>query len=271
MLDREFKEALGRGQRVYGTLIVSTSPKWVEATAMCGLDFVFLDTEHIPVGRETLSWMSNAYRAAGLAPIVRIPSPDPYEACVVLDGGASGVIAPYIESPEQVRDLVGATKLRPLKGRRLAARLAGESVEPELEIYLGDKSATTSLIINIESRPALEDLDAIFDVPGLDGVLIGPHDLTCSLGIPEQYDHPEYLAAVDRIVRSARARGISAGVHAVYQQALEHELRFAKAGANLFVHQADLIAYRNAVSRDVARLRTELGDEIEVKQDEIAI
>jgi 4-hydroxy-2-oxoheptanedioate aldolase len=68
-----------------------------------GLDFVFIDTEHIPIDRVTLSWMCQAYRLADLAPMVRIPEPDAYQACMALDGGASGIVAPYVETAEQAR------------------------------------------------------------------------------------------------------------------------------------------------------------------------
>ena len=115
-----FAERLRRADRLYGTLIVSPSPHWVPVVASLGLDFVFIDTEHIPLDREKLAWMCQAYHAVGLPPIVRITSPDPYEACVALDGGAVGIVAPYVETPEQVRELVGAVKKRPLKGRTVS-------------------------------------------------------------------------------------------------------------------------------------------------------
>ena len=211
-----FGERLRGSRRLYGTLLVSPSPHWVPVVAGLGLDFVFIDTEHIPLDREKLAWMCRAYRAEGLPPIVRITSPDPYEACVVLDGGASGIIAPYVESPEQVAALVGAVKKRPLKGRTLAEHLAGAALEPGLRDYVAKGAAARTLIVNIESRPALAALDEILAVDGLDGVLIGPHDLSTSLGVPEQYDHPKFLAACDEIITKARARSLGAGVHAIY-------------------------------------------------------
>lgn len=112
-------ELLRQQDTVYGTCITSTSPKWVPAIAACGLDFVFIDTEHIPIDRATLSWMCNSYKLAGLPPLVRIPEPDPYQATMVIDGGACGVVAPYMETVEQVKALRGAVKLRPYKGQRL--------------------------------------------------------------------------------------------------------------------------------------------------------
>lgn len=247
--------------RLYGTLIVSPSPHWVPVVAALGLDFVFVDTEHIPIGRETLAWMCQTYRAVGLPPIVRITSHDPYEACVVLDGGAAGIIAPYVETAAQVRELVGAVKKRPLKGRTLARHLAGEALDPDFQTYVEKRAAARTLIVNIESVPAVEAIDEILAVEGLDGVLIGPHDLSSSLGIPEQYEHPKYRAACDTIITRARARGLGAGVHAVYPtNRLAHEEHWARLGANFIIHAADIILFSEGIRRDLGELKTRLGD-----------
>lgn len=252
--------ALHNGRRVYGTLLISPAPEWVRVVSLLGLDYVFLDTEHIALDRSQLSWMCRAYAAAGMAPLVRIPEPDAYLACMALDGGAAGIIAPYVETPEQVRSLVGAVKHKPLKGARLVRTLAGSGVEPALREYLDRANAGNALIVNIESVPALERLDEILAEPGLDAVLVGPHDLTCSLGIPEQWDHPRFIAAVDTIITKARARGIGAGIHAIFENSLEAEARWAMLGANLIMHHADMLAFRFAMSRDLATLKVMLGD-----------
>ncbi|MCC6494547.1 MAG: aldolase, partial [Pirellulales bacterium] len=179
--------------RVYGTLVTANSPVWPGMLARTGLDFVFIDTEHVPLDRETVSWMCRTYGALGLAPVVRIGSPCPVAACQMLDGGAAGVIAPYVETPDQVRALVGAVKHRPVKGGRLPGVIAGGAeCEPALRTYLDRRNSAQLCIVNIESTPALERLDEILAVDGLDVVLIGPHDLSCSLGVPEQYDHPRF-------------------------------------------------------------------------------
>ena len=180
----ELKTRLHGGKTIYGSLIVSTSPRYPAEVAKIGFDFVFIDTEHIAIDREQLSWMCQTYRGYGLPAWVRVPAPDPYLACMVMDGGAAGVIVPYLENAAQARSLVGAVKYRPLKGRRLEAFLAGtEPLEPALQSYLDANNSSNALILNIESLPAIEALDEILAVPGIDGVLIGPHDLSCSLGI----------------------------------------------------------------------------------------
>jgi len=127
---------------------------------------------------------------------------------LVLDGRAAGVLAPYVETPQQVRSLVGATKLRPLKGQRLDEALSDRKcLGPELNDYLERRCAGNFLMINIESVPALKKLDEILAVPGLDGVIIGPHDLSVSLGVPEQYENSRFEEAVAGIVSKVREKG----------------------------------------------------------------
>ena len=143
-----------------------------------------------------------------------MPKPDPLEACKVLDGGANGVIFPYVESVTQIRDLVGACRYRPFKGARLLETLDDPaSLRPELASYLEEHNAVSIAVANIESVLALETLDALVAIDGLDAVLIGPHDLSCSLGIPEQYDHPRFDETVKTIFAIARATGKDAGIH----------------------------------------------------------
>ena len=119
----EIQQRLHDGRRVYGTMIASPSPRWPQIVAGLGLDFVFIDTEHIAIDRHQLSWMCQTYNAIGLPAVVRVPSPDPYAASMVLDGGAKGVIVPYVETVEQVQAMRGAVKFGPVKGEKLARRL----------------------------------------------------------------------------------------------------------------------------------------------------
>ena len=139
MDSKESLEHLKKGKRLYGTAVLSSSPLWPLAVKRTGVDFVFIDKKHTPFDRTVLEHMCVTCRGLGLPPLVRIGSPAPHEVRRVLDGSASGILAPYIESPEQGRALVGAVKLRPLKGERLRAALQKQdSLEPKLQDYLRD-------------------------------------------------------------------------------------------------------------------------------------
>ena len=258
MTGNQLAAALRSGRPVFGTLLTSPSPHWPKAIATLPLDFIFIDTEHIPLNREQLAWMCVTYRALGYAPLVRIPSPSPYEATIALDGGACGIIAPYVETAEQVRQLAGAVKHRPLKGSRLEQILTGAATpDATLRDYIRTGCSENVLIVNIESAPAMEALEDIVKIDELDAVLIGPHDLSTSLGIPEQYERAEFDAAVRLILRKARAAGKGAGIH--YWHSLEQEKAWLAAGANLIVHSADLLMFIAGMKADLEVLRRAAG------------
>jgi 4-hydroxy-2-oxoheptanedioate aldolase len=271
MNGKEFATALRSRGRVYGTCLTAPSPHWPTALKGLGLDFVFLDSEHIAQQRTTLAWMCRTYRAMGIAPLVRIPAPDPYQATMVLDGGAEAVLAPYIESPEQVRRLRGAVRYRPLKGQRLERALAGdERLEPELQTYLDDRNSASSLLINIESVPAIEALDEILAVPGVDGVVVGPHDLSCSLGVPEQYRHSRFEEAVRTIIAACVNAGVSMGVHVIWE-GIDQTVEWEKLGANIILQSADLLLFRQGLRGDLNAVRERLNDAVPDPDDGFAV
>lgn len=257
MTPNELRKHLRAGKRIFGTLIVSPSPRWPDVVRDCGLDFVFIDTEHIALDRAQLSWMCQTYAAMGLPPLVRIPSPDPYAATMVLDGGAAGVIAPYVETVEEVQALRGAVKMRPIKGQKLRGMLDGDSPETELETYIKSGAKERLLVVNIESKPAMAALDEILTVPDLDGVLIGPHDLSCSLGLPEQYEHPDFLAACQTIFQKARAANVGAGIH--FWGDIEQQAQMLKLGANMLIHSGDIMLFQKHLRADLEAIRRAAG------------
>ena len=259
MNGHQLRNALHSGTTVFGTLIVSDSPRWPDAIRNCGLDFVFIDTEHIALTRSQVSWMCQTYTNMGLSAIVRIPSPDPYVACSTLDGGATGIIAPYVESAEEAKRLRGALRFRPLKGKKRDRILDGGPIEPELDDYLKKGNDGNVFVVNIESIPAIENLDEILSVPGLDAVLIGPHDLSCSLGIPEQYDHPEFMKACETIFSKARSKNIGAGMH--YTGAPEKQAAFVDIGANMLIHSSDLGLFSTHLRTELSEIKRRVGVE----------
>lgn len=247
-------QKLAGGTTLFGTCVTSHSPHWPEAVAKTGVDFVFIDTEHIPIDRSVLAGLCSVYRALGLNPVVRIPSPDPFLAVMAKDAGAVGVIMPYIETAGQVSELVGATKYRPLKGEKLNALLNGsESADETLLRYLQNYNPGSIAWINIESTPAIENLDQILAVPGLDGVIIGPHDLSVSLGIPEQYHHPLFEATVKEIIHKVRRAGLAAGIH--YSGDIAFQQKWLTEGINVVLHASDIFLFTRTLRNDIMQLK----------------
>ena len=261
---------ISAGKTVYGTCISSAAPLWGKAARIAGLDFVFLDTEHIPLERMEVAALCQLYSAMGISPIVRIPSPDPFRACQMLDAGAIGVVAPYIETVEQVQEMVGAIKFRPLKGKRLQKALQNPlTVEPELKQYLENYNRDKLCIINIESIPAVENLDNLLKVPGLDGVFIGPHDLSVNMGLPEMYDHPDFEREVETIIRKCRENNIAVGIH--FSESPDRQVKWIKAGTNIVVHSSDIAIFSQKLAADISYIRKSGGEESDASGEKIVI
>jgi|TARA_B110000037_G_scaffold199343_1_gene239026 4-hydroxy-2-oxoheptanedioate aldolase len=259
-------DKLNNGENIYGTCILSTSPIWSKVVGGSGLDFVFLDTEHIPMDRTELTFLCQIYSSKGISPIVRIPSPDPYIACMAKDAGAVGVLAPYVESIEQIQQLVGATKHRPLKGGRLQNVLNGKEVlEPELKAYLENYNKGSLCIVNIESLIAVDNLDALLEVDGLDGIIIGPHDLSINMGLPEQYDHPDFEKVVKEIITKARSKNIAAGIH--FPSNPDRQIQWMKEGANIVMHSSDMFLFSQKLNEDLLKIKNAVGDHLVQNDD----
>lgn len=253
------KDKLSSGQIIYGTCITSGTSARRNAAIGCGLDFVFIDTEHIALDRGELSQMCRSYKANQIAPIVRILSPDPHHASQAIDDGAVGVIAPYLETEDQIRDLVGATKLRPLKGEKLRRIQDGSDlISEDLGSYLEDYNRGVLTIANIESVPALENLEKLLSVDGLDAVFIGPHDLSINMGIPEQYDHPDFIAAVKSIIKAARKHTLGVGIH--FSLEPERQIYWIREGVNIIIHSSDIALFEQKLKADMQLIRIAAGD-----------
>lgn len=254
----QVKENLRQGRCVVGTHILSLmNPTSAALTAEMAMDFAFICTEHIPLGRTEVGMMCQYYAAKGISPIVRVPSPDAVSIATMLDGGAEGIVVPYVETVEEVRRIVGAVKYRPIKGEMLRAWMEEGVALPEATArYLETFNRDKYVIIGVESVPAIERLDELLAVPGVDAVFLGPHDITTSMGIPTEYTHPRFVAAVESIIRRCRARSIGVGLHFQLLRLPGDVLeRYLAAGMNWLINAADVIIMREAMNAQFGQLR----------------
>ncbi len=256
----EVFETLKKGGCVLGAQIMTASPMVMPFLENMDLDLVFLDLEHIPMDREITSWMCRAFTAAGMMPLMRVPKPDASLICQYLDAGAEGILVPYIERPEQIRELVGAVKYRPIKGKYLEMLLDGtyELNERTREFLEGNvwncNPKNKMLLINIESRPGMENLDEILAIPGIDGVMIGPQDLSISLGVPEDYESLEFDGAVKEIAERVRAHGLYCGIH--FAKNVEQAVHFIRDyGIQIYLEGNELVAFARDVGERVNEIR----------------
>lgn len=250
----ELKAALQAGGRVYGTMIThGRNPRWAAALEGIGLDYIVIDTEHGPRSRAELADYLAACSGSGPAPIVRIPIPASHYVTMALDAGAQGILAPYCETAAEVKEVIAAAKWRPLKGAAVRRLMdTGEQISAATRDYLEQRNRNTVAIIGIESVAAVDNLAEILQVPGIDGIFVGPNDLSISLGWPDQYDRPEYQETVQRIIATAEAHGVATLVH---HQTAELSAHWVRQGARFVLHTTDRRALTEAYRRDFAALR----------------
>jgi 2-keto-3-deoxy-L-rhamnonate aldolase RhmA len=164
-----------------------------------------------------------------------------------------GVVVPYVEDYEEAKHLAAAAVYRPLKGKLLERVLAtGKWPSDETEKFVAEKNAETVFIPMIESVPAVENLDAICSIPGVDALFIGPGDLTASMGIPGQYDHPDLVKMTQKIISTAAKHGIAAG--SWFGEAVQ-QLRTIKQGARFVVYGSDGLLMQQGMEMIFGALR----------------
>lgn len=221
------KAALRQGRRVYGTMFGRTrAQQGDEALPGLKLDYLIVDNEHAPYSRaETADWCRRL-AGLGIVPVVRVPIPASHYITMALDGGAQGILAPYVERVEQVQEAVGACKWLPLKGEALE-RAVREGTFPSAETraHLEQRNQNHLLVIGIESVAAMERLEELISVPGVDAAFVGPNDLSIQLGVPAQYDHPRYVEAARHIHQVCRRRGVPLVIHFFSREMAEPFLR----------------------------------------------
>ena len=250
----ELKETLNSGGRVFGTMIsIARNPKWIPVLDGVGLDYVVIDTEHNNRSRGEMGDFLMMLNTSGVVPIVRIPIPDSHYVTMAMDAGAQGVLAPYCETVEEAREVVAAAKWRPLKGEAVKRVVeTGEHVSDASRAYLEDRNRNSIAIIGIESVAAVKALDQILEVPGIDGIFVGPNDMSISLGSPDQYDHPDYRNTVKGIIDKAAAKGIPTLVH---HQTPELSSYWISQGARFVLHGTDRRALTEGFKADFGALR----------------
>lgn len=255
MTGNEIRNRLRSGDRVYGTHVVSFgNAVAADLTSKLEMDFAFICTEHMPVDRKELSTMCHFYASKGISPIVRIPYPAAHWATMYIDAGAHGIVAPYVETIDQVQSLVGAVRYRPLKGKFLRDILDSKRMPNEKMMeYLERNNREKYLIIGIESVEAINNLEALISDDGVDGVFLGPHDITCSMEIPEEYDNPMFVNTIKDVIRRCRRLGKGVGLHGDLSNYLDTEMNF-------MINKADVIKMREKLSHEFQQLRKYYGD-----------
>lgn len=247
-----------QGKPAFGTWVtLCPHPRVIKMFAAAGFDFVIIEMEHTDFSFETVGTLAMLAREAGLTPIVRPPGTmKPHDLTRPLDAGAQGLLLPSIDTAEQMREIVRATKYYPLGQRPMNLRgphtdyHAGTPAE-----IIGHLNTETALIAMVETVKAIDNLDEILAVEGIDAVMIGPDDLSQDMGIPGEMQHPDLHAAYDRVFEICRRHGVPYGLSA---QSPEMAKAWLDKGARWIPYQNDAAMVLNAARAAVPKLM-ELG------------
>ena len=251
MLNR-FKNRLKEGKTVFGPFMKSTDPAFIEIAGYSGFDFVILDMEHGPV---TISELQNLIRGALLAnviPIVRTADSSEISIAKPLDLGALGVQIPQVTSGKMAGECVKAARFFPEGERGVCrfVRAANYSSMLRDEYFL--KANEILVIIQLEGKEAIQDIDNILKVEGIDILFIGPYDLSQTLGVPGQINNKIVIAAMKDIVSRARSLGIVVGT---FTDTLQSAKMWKDAGVQYISYCVDVGIFTNACTQLVKDLK----------------
>lgn len=246
-----FRARLARGELLIGSFLKTPTIHAAEILGGLGFDFVVVDEEHAPIDRQSTDLMLFAARAAGLAGLVRVQSPEPHHLLSVLDCGATGVLVPHVATAAKAAAIAAAARYRGgRRGYSGSIRAAGYG-GGRMWDYIARADAETTVIAQIEDPEALEEIDAIAATPGIDALFIGRGDLTAAFGAPGN-DSPPIREAVDRIAAAARRAGKPVSV---FVGSMQEAAWLRGIGASCFVYSSDQGFMKQAAAKALAEAR----------------
>jgi 2-dehydro-3-deoxyglucarate aldolase/4-hydroxy-2-oxoheptanedioate aldolase len=258
MKPNRFKQAVAEGRIPLGHMIWEFGtrgvPKLLEST---GIDFVLIDMEHTGFDTERVADLIAWFKATPIAPFVRVPQRLYHFLARVMDAGALGVMVANVETAAQAHEIVQAVKYAPLGNRGLGLGGAhNDFIPPDPVAYIRHANENTTIICQIESTVGLSNLDGIAATQGVDVLWVGHFDLTQSMGILGQFQHPQCLAALRAVVAAANRHGKRAGIQPGNAAQADEWIAL---GFNVISLGADVAVYRAALGDAVRQLRTRLG------------
>ncbi|MEE2710153.1 MAG: aldolase/citrate lyase family protein [Gemmatimonadota bacterium] len=254
MIENRLKKLLDDGKPAFGIQLRFGTAAIAELAGLAGFDWVLIDTEHAPQTPDSVQAQLQAAACTRTTPVVRAAKNDPDLIKLYLDMGALGIVVPFVNTPEEAR--LGADACRyPPRGTRGWGphRAAGYGLyEAEYTATIDDNVLYLPIIETVE---AIENIDAIMDVDGLDGVIVGPVDLCISLGVPSQFEHPAYLDALKRVRLAARRTGKPASIPLLGPLSDQQSIRKQVAGGGrLLLVGGDEPALRDAFLQTLGNL-----------------
>lgn len=240
-----FRQKFAAGHIVVGTFIKTPTIHATEILGDIGFDFVVIDEEHAPFDNQTTDLALFAARSVGVAGLVRVSSDDPSNILRVLDCGATGVLVPHVTSVEKARNIASSCRYRGGRRGYSASGRAGRYGASKVWAHVDAQDSQTTVVAMIEDPEAVDNIDAIAAVEGIDGFFIGRGDLTVAYGASAS-DAPEIIEAVGRIIKAAKAVGKPV---CVMVRAVDEAKGFHDMGATAFIVSTDQGFMRAAATK----------------------
>lgn len=249
---RAFREKLAAGP-VFGPFSKTADPAFAEIMAGAGFDFVIIDLEHGPNSILNAHNLIRAVELGGALPIVRTAEGAEWEIGAALDGGAGGVQIPHVSTAEDAEAMVRHARFSPMGQRGMCryVRAAQYSMQ-EKSSYLTEANEPL-LVVQVEGREGLENLETIVSVQGIDIVFIGPYDLSQSLGVPGEVDHTSVVEAVSAAADTGARHGVAIGT---FVDTVESGIRWAERGVRYVSYAVDVGIFASACGDAVAKFRS---------------
>jgi 4-hydroxy-2-oxoheptanedioate aldolase len=242
VLNNITKAKLAAGGTVVGCFIRYPEPSLAEYIALLGWDFLIFDGEHGPLEPRDIEGLTRAVELRGVTPIARVTTNLPSIILRYLDTGVHGVHVPWVNTPEDVEAAVRSVKYGPRGNRGLAGVRASDwGLTESVGEYTARANRETMVIIHIETATAVDAIEKYVEIDGVDVLFMGPTDLSQSLGVPGQIDHPDVVAAMNRVaevvVPSDKVLGLYAGTSEIVARWREKGARYFATGVDGFLKQ----------------------------------
>jgi 2-dehydro-3-deoxyglucarate aldolase/4-hydroxy-2-oxoheptanedioate aldolase len=222
-----------------------------------GAEYAFVDCEHSGLGIDAVKRVLRYMEAAELPTFVRPPSQSSHHIATFLDAGAEGLMLPMVSNTDQARAIVDAMKYTPQGSRGVALGIAHDRYAPGPVLEkLAEANQRTVCLVLIETKEGIANVDEIAAVEGVDVLWIGHFDLSCSLGIPGQFEHPEFLSAVEKVVAAGQAQGKSLGRMV---RSIDEGVALNNQGFDFICYSGDLWLLQDALRTGIEKLRERCG------------
>ena len=253
MNQKQIKKRLQKGEVLIGTWISLGHPGIAEIMARAGYDWVVVDLEHSVISIETAADLIRVIDLSGSVPLVRLTSNQPDQIKRVMDAGAHGIIVPMVNTVEDAKQAVDAVRYAP-DGSRGVGLARAQGYGSDFKEYLEWQKKESLVIVQIEHKQALEALEPILKVPGVDGLIIGPYDLSCSMGIPGMFEHPDFKKAMDYILETGKKLSVPTGLHIVEPDE-EHLAKCVNDGYRFIAYSVDIRILDVVARKGIAKFR----------------